>query len=152
VPYAGYNGDYQEIVAVTPTPAGFPWLAKVEDEELVKQPEGAIYTLQDGDLPYIILHLDHQVRQLTMEVIDAATGTSLKFASIDEYLPRNSTATGAFLFAWDGTTVKRSGAKAKPVPNGTYRIELSALKALGNPKNPAHVERWTSPNITIARP
>ena len=29
VPYAGYNGDYQAIVALTPTPFGFPWLAKV---------------------------------------------------------------------------------------------------------------------------
>src|SRR4029450_3674703 len=26
VPYGGYNGDYQAIVALTPTPNGFPWL------------------------------------------------------------------------------------------------------------------------------
>jgi hypothetical protein len=35
------------------------------------------------------------------------------------------------------------------VPNGTYRIELSILKALGDPRNPAHFERWSSPDITI---
>jgi subtilisin family serine protease len=152
VPYTGYNGDYQEIVALTPTPAGFPWLAKLVGTSLVNQPAGAVYTLQGNDLPFIILHLNHQVRGLTMEVIDVATGKSLNFASDDDYLGRNSSATSAFLFAWDGTTTKRPGGKAKAVPNGTYRIELSALKALGNPKNPAHTERWTSPNIAIARP
>jgi hypothetical protein len=29
---------------------------------------------------------------------------------------------------------------------------MSVLKALGNPLNPAHVEHWTSPTITIGRP
>ena len=152
VPYAGYNGDYQEIVALTPTAAGFPWLAKVVGTALVNQPDGAVYTLVDGDLPYLIFHLDHQVRRLKAEVVDVATGQSLNLAGDDEYLSRNSTPSGASAFIWDGTTFKRPGQPGTPVPNGTYRIELSALKALGNPNNPAHIERWTSPNITILRP
>ena len=41
VPYTGYNGDYQAIVALTPTPAGFPWLAKIVGPNLVNQPGGA---------------------------------------------------------------------------------------------------------------
>ena len=34
VPYLGYNGDYQTIKALTPTPFGFPWLAKLSGNEL----------------------------------------------------------------------------------------------------------------------
>jgi minor extracellular serine protease Vpr len=48
--------------------------------------------------------------------------------------------------------MRRPGGRTRAVPNGTYRIDLSVLKALGDPRNPAHVETWSSPNITIARP
>ena len=33
-----------------------------------------------------------------------------------------------------------------------YKIVVKALKALGDPGNPAHWETWTSPTITIDRP
>jgi len=151
VPYAGYNGDYQAITALTPTPAGFPWLAKVDGSNLVNQPEGASFTLEGDDIPFILFHLDHQVRKLNMEVIDISTGESMGFADIEVFLPRNSTATSVFAFTWDGTTMRRAGGKSRPVPNGAYRIDLSVLKALGNPLNPAHIEHWPSPTITINR-
>jgi hypothetical protein len=38
------------------------------------------------------------------------------------------------------------------VPNGQYVVKITVLKALGDDDNPAHVETWTSPVITIARP
>ena len=50
----------------------------------------------------------------------------------------------------DGSTV--GGNKVYKVPNGTYRIVITVLKALGDENNPAHVETWTSPVITLARP
>ena len=40
----------------------------------------------------------------------------------------------------------------KVVPNGSYKVNVRALKALGNPANPAHWQVWTSPVVTIARP
>ena len=87
-----------------------------------------------------------------MEVIDVATGKSLNFADDEDFIPRNSAANSFFAFVWDGTTTRRPGGRQRIVPNGTYRIDLSILKALGDPRNPAHFERWSSPNITIARP
>ena len=63
---------------------------------------------------------------------------------------RNSSATGFFALSWDGSTV--AGGKTYQVPNGQYVIKLTVLKALGDDTNPAHVEAWTSPVITIARP
>ena len=152
VPYSGYNGDYQLIQAVTPTPNGFPWLAKLVGPSLFNQPAGATFSMQGDDVPFILLHLDHQVRELKMEVIDVATGQSLNFATDEDYIGRSSGPTSFFAFTWDGTTTKRQGGKARVVPDGTYRLELTALKALGSPFNPAHTEHWTSPNITITRP
>jgi minor extracellular serine protease Vpr len=71
--------------------------------------------------------------------------------SLDTFLPRNSTATGFFNWAWDGTTFKKGGTPT-PVPNGTYVVKLSLLKALGDADNAADWETWTSPAVTIARP
>jgi len=73
--------------------------------------------------------------------------------NVDEYLPRNSTATGFFAMAWDGTRIHSNGGKGKTkeVPNGDYVLQLRVLKALGDKTNPAHWETWTSPVITIAR-
>ncbi len=152
VPYTGYNGDYQAIVALTPTPNGFPWLAQIVGPNFVNRPAGATYTLVGDDIPFILLHLDHQVRRLTMEVFNVATGASAGFATLEEFLPRNSTATSFFAFTWDGTTISGPGGSPQPVPDGQYRIDLSLLKALGNPGNPAHVEGWPSPQIGINRP
>jgi minor extracellular serine protease Vpr len=71
---------------------------------------------------------------------------------VEKFLPRNSTPTAFFGISWDGTVIRRNGTIVGPIPNGTYRVDLSVLKALGDRDNPAHVERWTSPEITIARP
>jgi len=152
VPYAGYNGDYQLIQVVTPTAAGFPWLARLVGSSLFNQPNGATYTLQGDDVPYFLVHLDHQPRTLKLEVIDQLTGESAGFADVEEFLPRNSSATSFFAFIWDGTVMRRPGGKLRPVADGTYRIELTVLKALGDPEIPAHTEHWTSPDVTIDRP
>jgi hypothetical protein len=42
--------------------------------------------------------------------------------------------------------------RRRAVPNGMYVLVLSVLRALGDPNNPAHTERWTLPPITLAPP
>jgi minor extracellular serine protease Vpr len=150
VPYAGYNGDYQAIPVFTL--AGFPLLASLTPAGFLPQPGGASFTLVGDDVPFVLLHLNHQVANVTMEIFDVATGESMNFADDEDFVGRNSSATSFFAFGWDGNTFRRLGGRTRAVPNGTYRIELSVLKALGDPRNPAHFERWSSPNITIARP
>jgi len=150
VPYTGYNGDYQAIQVFTLT--GFPLLAKLTPTGYVPQPAGALFTMVGDDVPQILIHLNHQVANLKMEVIEVATGESLNFAADEDFVGRNSAANTFFAFPWDGTTMRRPGGKQRTLPNGTYRIDLSILKALGDPRNPAHFERWSSPPITIARP
>ncbi len=150
VPFAGYVGDYQARQVLVPTSFGFPWLAKLSGTSFVNQPAGATYTLSGGDIPYFLVHLDHQSRRLRMEVFDANTGKAWHRAFEGQYMPRNSTSTSFFAFSWDGVTT--AGNKTYTVPNGQYVVRLSVLRALGDDSNPAHWETWTSPVITIARP
>jgi minor extracellular serine protease Vpr len=148
--YGGYNGDYQAIQVLVPTANNFPWLAKVSGTTFTNQPGGATYTMVGQDTPQFVAHFDHQVRRLRIDIYNVATGKLVGRSHNQQYLGRNSGATTFFAFAWDGMVQK--GPNTFAVPNGTYRAELSVLKALGDESNPAHTERWTSPNITIARP
>ena len=150
VPYAGFKGDYQSITVLAPTANGFPWLAKLVGSSFLKQSLGATYTLQGNDVPFFLVHLDHQSRRLRMTVNEVATGKSWHRVFDEEYVGRTSTATGFFALSWDGTT--QGGKQQYTVPNGQYQITLTVTKALGDDSNPAHVESWASPVITIARP
>jgi hypothetical protein len=155
VPFAGFKGDYQTTQVLTPTSSGFPWLARLSGPSYLNQPNGATYTLANGDVPYFLVHFDHLSRRVRFEAFDAVSGRSWHRISDDEYFTRNSTPGGFFAFSWDGTTFTGKGKNASQryvVPNGQYRVRLSVLKALGDENNPAHWETWTSPVITIARP
>ena len=151
VPYAGFKGDYQSIQVLAPTANGFPWLAKFDGTNYTNQSGGATYTMAGTDIPYFLIHLDHQARQMKLEAFDAVTNKSMHFVSFDNYLGRSSTATGFFASTWDGTTFKKGGTPT-PVPNGTYVVKASVLKALGDANNAADWETWTSPAVTISRP
>ncbi|MBI3156767.1 MAG: S8 family serine peptidase [Burkholderiales bacterium] len=155
VPFAGFVGDYQGIQVLTPTANGFPWLAQLSGGSYFKCDPGCGYTMAGSDIPYFLLHLDHQSRRLRLEAFEAASGKAMGRVSDDEYLPRNSTTTGFFAFSWNGTTFNgkgKNGNQWSTVPDGDYVVKLSVLKALGDESNPAHWETWTSPTITIDRP
>jgi subtilisin family serine protease len=174
VPFAGFVGDYQSIQAITPTPYGFPWLAVSIDGSYygpVTGPSDWVYSMVGEDVPYLLIHFDHQVTRLVLEVYDAATGQLVddeyKYGFVEKYLPRNSTSTGFFAFAWDGTLVDQNGGDgrhgghghhgdemepAMTAPNGQYILVVKALKALGDYHNPADWETWTSPVVAIERP
>ena len=163
VPVAGFKGDYQALQVLTPVyaaPYGFPWLASTPDGESF-DPEltGATFTMASFDQPNIAAHFDHQSSKVRFEVFDT-NGKSWNRAFPDfDYFGMNSSSTGFFAFAWDGTTIrgdsrdrghddKKGPPRTQTVPNGTYVIKMSVLRALGDEPNPAHWETWTSPVIT----
>jgi hypothetical protein len=155
VPFVGFKGDYQSTQVLTPTANGFPWLAKFGGSSYFNRPTGATYTMEGDDIPFVLLHLDHQSRRIRMEAFDAVTGKAWHRVSDQEYVGRNSSPTGFFAFPWDGHTFQGKGKnpnQTNRVPNGSYVVKVSVLKALGDENNPAHWETWTSPTITIARP
>lgn len=157
VPFAGFVGDYQGIQMLTPTANGFPRLGWTPDGvNFGFAFAGDTFTLQGFDMPYILIHFDHQVQVFQVRIFNA-NGSPVhpvhNFALRQEYLPRNSTTTGFFAFAWDGTRLQDNGNdKVKLVADGQYYLVVEALKANGDANNPAHWETWTSPVINIDRP
>ncbi|MEY4531301.1 MAG: hypothetical protein RLZZ156_2022, partial [Deinococcota bacterium] len=70
-----------------------------------------------------------------------------------DYLGRSS-----FQFSYtvipltDGKVFAEKGTGNTVLPDGTYKLKLRGLKALGDENNPAHWEVFTSPAFVIARP
>jgi hypothetical protein len=141
---------------LTPTPYGFPWIAKLIGDAFYWQPDGAVFTLQGGDIPYVLAHFNHQSRRVRFEVFEAGSGRSAGLAFDDlEYMPRNSGATSFFAFTWDGMVLK--GQSAAPVPDGDYVLQVQVQKAgvaFADPSQltPGDFEVWSSTVIRIDRP
>lgn len=152
VPYAGFVGDYQGIQVLTPATYGFPWLAVSMEGSFygpVEGPADWTYTMVGEDIPYFLVHFEHQARTVRVEIF-AANGKAWHRAYNIDYMVRNSSSTGFYALPFDGTTF--AGNKTYTVPDGEYFAVLSVLKALGDPNNPADWETWTSPNFVIDRP
>jgi len=115
----------------------------------VTDPTDWTFTMVDTDVPFFLIHLDHQSRSMKMEVF-TASGKSYHTFFKEEYLPRNAASTGFFAFPFDGVTY--AGKKVYQVPDGTYYVKVSVLKANGDASIPADWETWTSPMFVIDRP
>jgi putative cell wall-binding protein/subtilisin family serine protease len=170
VPYAGFEGDYQDIEVLTPGVVNgeegpFPVLGKLtECDRLIGVDceaggtwaiysdtgtgDEPVFTLVDGDVPTVLAHLEHQARQLTLVAYEAnedgSQGDLVGEVRVDDYLPRSATEGGFFPFTWDGKV------EGEIVPDGKYLLEVRVLKALGDPANPEHTETWLSQPFTIA--
>ncbi len=176
VPYVGFKGDYQSIVAIPNAPvigklrAPFIKAPQIYDAA----PANEVWTLQSPDeIPNVLVHFDHQVRHLELQVVDAATGKPVH-PVFSNYLERDFVARSGLrppaggpyntdannddvtAFPWDGTRMHDNGNGTpdhrKVVPDGSYKIVVKALKAGGDARNPAHWETWTTPTIKIDRP
>lgn len=164
VPYAGTKGDYQALQVMTPTTSTigpFPALgATANGSTFIRRAADATsYTMEGFDIPWVLVHVEHPAREMRLEVFLAATGEPIHpvfyQVFVEGYLGRNSTATGFFALAWDGTRQHNNGKGndyVKVVPNGDYILKLKVLKALGDRSNPAHWEEWASSIVTLARP
>ncbi|MEU8524675.1 S8 family serine peptidase [Streptomyces sp. NPDC048629] len=153
VPYTGFKGDYQSIPVLTPTTNGFPWLARWDGDDFRQVPPAAsTFSLTtaptDRNIPYLLAHLDHPVRQLRIEVLAAGTGRNWGRAVDLPYLARDATPGAFYFFPFNGQT--RRGNTTVTVPDGRYVMRLTVLKALGT--EAADTETWTSPTFTIDRP
>jgi hypothetical protein len=164
VPYAGFVGDYQSIVAMTPTAFGFPWVSRLTGCTIVIGLEctaggsftnapGATFTMTNAfNVPQLLVHLDHQARRVKVEVKHAVTGKTWHLAFDLEHMARSSTSTSFFAFPFSGQTTGANGKKTFTVPDGTYVFQIRLLKALGSNANAAHWETATTSQFTIDRP
>jgi len=174
VPYAGLKGDYQSMTILTGTKVATKQLGYVNVSGAITPSYSSSitgYSFTMGpkpnvsspactacgygpttflDVPYYLVHLDHQIRSITFTAYDSTGTTALGEAFSFDYLPRNASSTGFFAFGWDGG-VGPVGAQTL-LPDGEYVMKLSLLKALGDPSNPAHVETFTFAKVKIDRP
>ena len=180
VPYAGFGGDYQGFPVMNVPGSTFPKLAKrvgfVAASNFTPTyafPTGAVtYNLQKTnvfgrhvtDAPTVAVHLDHQVRWLTVTVLTPAgspvnsdnTGATVNAVAFrQDYMARNSTSGGFFAIEWDGRltrTLPNGKTQQWAVPDGDYRFKVDVLKPLGDVGTAGHTETYTSPVFTIDRP
>jgi hypothetical protein len=178
VPYGGFVGDYQ--TSITPIGSGgcnLPMLAQIGTDAdkitcsggnpaisgLIGLPTGGTFDQPSRNPVVLLYHLDHQVQDLSISLVDAATGqpvtqggrNSLLFG--DSLIPRNSTPTSFFAFVWDGTIAfaDNGGGKLhrKAAPAGTYKLVLSVHKAKAfNDTRDNETQSWTSPAFTLRTP
>jgi len=143
VPYAGLKGDYQSVLVLNPAASSFgnP-LLRLTNTVGASGP----VTITNSNAAFILVHLDHQVRRLRLEVFRTGGRAEGRLAEIN-YVGRNAASNEYFSLAWDGADPHSNGF----LGNGTYVVRLSVEKALGDDSNPAHWETWTSPVITIDR-
>jgi subtilisin family serine protease len=175
VPYTGFRGDYQSIVAIAPGACTFPGVFKAGGSTTcaagppavmlngwTRQPAGATYDVSErADRPILLYHLAHQSQRLEIRAVNAADEEVLVASS--NFVERNPTndltppgqtsGPGFFTFTWDGKAVvvnqKNGKTSRQGLPDGTYRLRLVLTKALAEPGNPAHVETWDSPTMVI---
>ena len=153
VPYVGFKGDYQAIQILAPTADGFPWLAKLDEGYFYEQPTGATYGMVGDDIPWFLVHFAHNAEQVVLEAVNATTGKVVGKISDDKWFSRNSSSTGFWDFTWNGDVYVETskGRQWSSVRNGNYVVRITVTKPLAVKGNPAHVETWTSPTITITR-
>ena len=163
VPFAGFFGDYQSIQALNPTAFGFPLVGRLVGCTIVRGLEctaGGSFDVIDNDtysmtdaynVPQLLLHFDHQVRKLKVEV-QTVSGKTWHLAFDMEFLARSSTSTSFFAFPFSGQTTGNDGKKTYTVPDGTYVFKVSAAKAGGDPRNAADWETVTTAPFSIDRP
>jgi hypothetical protein len=146
VPYLGLKGDQQGISVLGPLP---PVLARpTSATTFVVLPTGGSFTLAGLDQPSLRVHFDHFAERVKIEVL-RLDGTHLGFAYDAKKMGRSDRATTTSDLRWDGTLTQ--GGRSEPIGDGTYLLRLTVLRAGGDQANPAHLETWTSPPVTIQR-
>jgi subtilisin family serine protease len=150
VPYAGFAGDYQDIVHLN-NPYGLPWIT---DSTFTEITPGQVFTLTGDDFPWLVYHLDHQSPLVKVDVLSGLSGRRAYpfFFNVWQwdYHPRNSTVDSFWAEPWDATRLLWNRMVA--MPDGTYQLRMSVLKALGDPDVKEDWEYWTSPPFVIDRP
>jgi minor extracellular serine protease Vpr len=157
VPYSGYAGDYageMGLLGYWNADDGLqfvevdPRLARIGEDGLEPVDEGHTYTLRQGDIPVVEAFFGHFPHEMELWAVKVDDGE--RFLVQEETYLRRSPQPGFFWpFGWSGMTATGSGGNLRPVPSGTYVFEMNLLRAMGDPDNEEHWDRWTSPEFRV---
>jgi minor extracellular serine protease Vpr len=149
VPFSGYGGDYADEMGLFGYWGG-TWSAPefVEAEPMLRTASGQDlrnnhrFTFEDGDNPVLWAFFGHFPRETNVYAV--AEDGSRQLMLTEEYLRRSPQANQYWTF-----TIPSTDADGARLASGTYRIEVEALRAMGDPGNDAHWDRWTSSTIRV---
>ena len=155
VPFAGMVGDYQSVKVLTGD--GLPTLAQLDaDGNLAPVSGHPVYTMQNYDYPFVLLHLDYPVSDLRLDIFRVGwkglpAPIALNYRSWVKTGPQGKDPSYQY-FYFDGsyTTLGSKGTQF-PIRNGDYVITITVTKALGNPGSRGSYETWISPVFTITQ-
>jgi minor extracellular serine protease Vpr len=168
IPYAGFTGDYQSIVVLAQGACLFPDIFKAGGETtcgtgasapkltgFTRQADNATYNVGNRpDRPVLLWHMAHQAQRLEIKAVNARDQEFMvAFQDLFERNPTNDlAATGFFTYTWDGKAVFTNAngkSNRRALPSGSYRLRLVVTKAMAEPGNPDHIERWESRPMNI---
>jgi minor extracellular serine protease Vpr len=156
VPFAGMVGDYQSVKVLTGD--GLPTLAQLDATGNLAPVSGhPVYTMQNFDYPFVLLHLDYPVSDLRLDIFRVGwrgflTPIAPNYRSWVKTGPAGKDPSYQY-FYFDGSYTTL-GAKGKqfPIQNGTYVITITVTKALASGHSRGNYETWTSPTFSITQP
>lgn len=171
VPFSGMKGDYQSMRIFTdikrfqesiPTPILYDAYTKqeyVNGSEPDIMPDYSFKDIENDlgqfiDEPLFLIHLNHQVRKLKVDIINERE--EVMRAHEEDYKSRNCSndlnaqsiaCSTYFSYSWDGKV------NGNPVPNGIYKVRFTVIKPLADVENPGPdgQEVYTSPSFKIIR-
>ena len=155
VPFAGMVGDYQSVKVLTGD--GLPTLAQLDATGNLAPVSGhPVYTMQNFDYPFVLLHLDYPVSDLRLDIFRVGwrgflTPIALNYRSWVKTGPAGKDPSYQY-FYFDGSYTTL-GAKGKqfPIQNGDYVIVITVTKALADHSRGSY-ETWISPTFSITQP
>jgi minor extracellular serine protease Vpr len=145
VPYSGYDGDYAGEMGLLGYWSGDgyidvePMLRTASGEDLRNNHR---FTFEDGDNPVLWAFFGHFPRE--MNVYAVADDGSRQLMLTEEYLRRSPQPNQYWTF-----TIPATDAEGDRLAAGTYRIEVEALRAMGDRDDEAHWDTWTSSTIRV---
>ena len=154
VPFAGLSGDYQALPVLDEAGLGLPALGVTDgDDGVLLDPEGGhTYTMEDGDVPYLAYFLAYPAERLEIRAYEVRADGALKIVNPSvgtiEATDHVGRSEEPEVFAWDGSFVLKNE-KPRSAKNGTYVLEVAALRPLGDPENPEHWETVRTPQFSI---
>jgi len=156
IPFAGMAGDYQSVKVLTGD--GLPTLAQLDaGGNFVPVSGHPVYTMQNYDYPFVLLHLDYPVSDLRLDIFRVGwrgflTPIAPNYRSWVKTGPVGKDPSYQY-FYFDGSYTTL-GAKGKqfPIQNGDYVIVITVTKALASGLSRGDYETWTSLTFSITQP
>lgn len=156
IPFAGMVGDYQSVKVLTGD--GLPTLAQLDDVGNLNPVTGhPVYTMQNFDYPFVLLHLDYPVNDLRIDIFRVGwrglpTPIAPNYRSWVKTGPTGKDPSYQYYYFDGSYTTLRANGKQLPVQNGTYVITITVTKALATGYDRGNYETWTSPTFSITQP